>query len=197
MLKTKHLDFSFKSLTDSGTFEGCLSPYGNVDGGGDLVEPGAFVKTLQEQGSTRPLLWQHMTDCPIGQLSLTDKADGLYCKGNLLMNLPEAQKAYSLMKAGICKGLSIGFQTMRDSIESGVRHLKEIKLYEGSIVTFPMNEMAQVSSVKSATEFPNFRRALAGFRAGLGDITKGEKNGIRTSTARRIEIAWRGSAQSD
>jgi hypothetical protein len=65
------------------------------------------------------------------------------------MELPEAQKAYLLIKAKIVKGLSIGFASVKDSIESGVRHLKEIKLYEGSIVTFPMNERALISSVKS------------------------------------------------
>ena len=45
--------------------------------------------------------------------------------------------------------LSIGYHTVRDVITNGVRHLQELKLYEVSIVTFPMNELATVSSVKS------------------------------------------------
>lgn len=152
-MKTKlRMRIEIKEISSEGTFEGILSPYGNVDGGGDVVEPGAYTKTLLDQGAVRPMLWQHKTDVPIGDLTLTDQPDGLHCTGQLLMALPEAQKAYLLIKARIVKGLSIGFETVKDSVEKGVRHLKEIKLYEGSIVTFPMNEAALITSVKKAGE---------------------------------------------
>lgn len=68
------------------------------------------------------------------------------------MALPEAQKAYLLLKARIVKGLSIGFEAIKDSVVNGVRHLNEIKLYEGSVVTFPMNDMALITSVKGKGE---------------------------------------------
>lgn len=146
------LRMEIKEITAQGTFEGLLSPYGNVDDGRDVVEPGAYTKTLKDQGYTRPLLWQHKTDCPVGELALEDRKEGLWCKGALLMDLPEAQKAYLLIKAKIVKGLSIGFDSIKDSIENGVRHLKELKLWEGSIVTFPMNERALIASVKARRE---------------------------------------------
>jgi HK97 family phage prohead protease len=148
-MKTKQrIRLEIKEISTEGSFEGCLSPYSNVDGGGDVVRPGAYTKTLQEQGPTRPMLWQHKTDCPIGELTLEDRPDGLWCKGQLLMALPEAQKAYLLIKARIVKGLSIGFESVKDAITNGVRTLAEIKLYEGSIVTFPMNDSALIASVK-------------------------------------------------
>lgn len=150
--KKQHLKMDIKAISEEGTFEGILSPYGNIDAGSDVVEKGAYTKTLRDRGNVVPLLWQHKPDCPIGELMLEDKADGLYCKGKLLMALPEAQKAYLLIKSKIVKGLSIGFETIKDSIEGGIRKLKEIKLYEGSIVTFPMNEMALISSVKKRDE---------------------------------------------
>jgi Escherichia/Staphylococcus phage prohead protease len=140
-----------KEISAEGSFEGMLSPYENVDGGGDVVLPGAYTKTLKDQGPTRPLLWQHKTDQPIGSLTLEDRPEGLWCKGQLLMALADAQKAYLLIKSGIVKGLSIGFESIKDSIDAGVRQLKEIKLYEGSIVTFPMNEMALITAVKGRT----------------------------------------------
>lgn len=152
-MKTKlRMRLEIKEISAEGTFEGLLSPYGNVDGGGDVVEPGAYAKTLKDQGNVRPMLWQHKTDVPIGDLTLDDRPDGLWCKGALLMALPEAQKAYLLIKAKIVKGLSIGFETIKDSVEGGVRRLKEIKLYEGSVVTFPMNEAALITSVKGKKE---------------------------------------------
>lgn len=143
------LRLEIKEITEAGTFEGLLSPYGNLDAGGDVVEPGAYAKTLKEHGNKVPLLWQHKTDVPIGELMLDDRKDGLWCKGQLLMTLPAADTAYKVIKARIVKGLSIGFETVKDAIENGVRHLKEIRLYEGSIVTFPMNEMAMITSVKA------------------------------------------------
>jgi HK97 family phage prohead protease len=151
-----------KDISPEGLFEGWLSPYGNIDGGNDLVEPGAFSKTLKDAGNKRPLLWQHKTDMPIGELTLEERKEGLWASGKLLLDLPEAQKAYLLIKARIVKGLSIGFETIKDSVEAGVRRLKEIKLYEGSIVTFPMNEMALISSVKGNVESKaDFNETLA------------------------------------
>jgi uncharacterized protein len=131
-----------------GTFQGWLSVYNNVDDTNEIVAPGAFKKNLLEQGNMRVMLWQHRTDSPIGELMLEDREQGLWCTGQLLMSLPEAQKAYLLMKARIVKGLSIGFVTIRDAIENGVRKLLELKLFEGSIVCFPANQQAQIATVK-------------------------------------------------
>jgi len=151
LTETKHrLRMEIKEISAAGEFEGLLSVYNNVDQGRDLVEPGAFTKTIKERGSEVPLLWQHRPDTPIGMLALEDGPDALRVKGRLLMELPEAQKAYLLMKARIVKGLSIGFETIKDSVTDGVRHLKELRLFEGSVVTFPMNELATVTSVKAA-----------------------------------------------
>lgn len=168
MKKKSRLRLEIKGIAEDGSFEGILSPYGNVDGGGDVVEPGAYTKTLKEGGATRPLLWQHKTDQPIGQLTLEDRPDGLWCKGQLLMELPKAKDAYLVIKARIIKGLSIGFESIKDSIESGVRHLKEIKLYEGSIVTFPMNDFALITSVKGSKQAGD--EAEEDFNAELAEI---------------------------
>jgi hypothetical protein len=96
------------------------------------------------------MLWQHNPDSPIGTLTLLDTPTALKVKGQLLMDLPDAKKAYILIKAKVIKGLSIGYDTIKDSVENGVRLLKEVRLWEGSIVTFPMNEMAMITSVKRA-----------------------------------------------
>jgi HK97 family phage prohead protease len=150
--KQRQFRMAVKSLNEDGSFEGMLSPYSNVDDGGDLVEPGAFTKTLQENGSKVPMLWQHKTDCPIGELALEDTSEGLACKGQLLLEIPEAKKAYLLLKAKVVKGLSIGYDPIKAQVIDGVRHLKEIRLWEGSVVTFPMNTLALVGDVKSRRE---------------------------------------------
>lgn len=137
-----------KALQEDGSFEGILASYNTVDLGGDKILPGAFTKTMQEKGGEVPMLWQHNADEPIGMLQLSDSPEGLLVKGQLLMDLDYAKKAYILLKAGVIKGLSIGFSTIKKDMQEGVRILKEIKLYEGSVVTFPMNEHCMVTAVK-------------------------------------------------
>lgn len=149
-MNKKKMRLEIKEISDTGYFEGLLSSYNNVDQGADTVLPGAYTKTLQEGGDTRPMLWQHKSDIPIGLLTLEDRPEGLWCNGQLLMELAAAKDAYLLIKAKIVKGLSIGFTAIKDEVANGVRKLKEIKLWEGSIVTFPMDENALITMVKSA-----------------------------------------------
>jgi HK97 family phage prohead protease len=152
-VELKDFGIKIKGLDSAGlgSFEGVLAAYNNVDLGGDLIEPGSFTRTINS-AKTIPLLWQHKTDQPIGTLTLIDGPDALRVKGQLLLELPTAKDAHALLKAGVIKGLSIGYDTIKDSIEDGVRHLKELRLWEGSIVTFPMNELATVTGVKSLSD---------------------------------------------
>jgi hypothetical protein len=72
-----------------------------------------------------------------------------------------AQKAYLLLKAQIIRGLSIGYDTIQASFVGDVRHLQELMLWECSIVTFAMNESAQVASVKSLSDEDRGRHLTA------------------------------------
>lgn len=167
--KQHEFQMQVKAVAEDGTFEGILSPYGNVDDGGDVVDAGAFTKTLQENGNTVPMLWQHKTDCPIGELTLQDRQDGLYCTGKFLLDIPDANKAYLLLKSKIIKGLSIGYEAIKSQVVGGVRHLKEIRLYEGSVVTFPMNALAAVTSVKSHDVKGDFTEELGDIQLRAAD----------------------------
>ena len=149
-MKSKRLlRMAIKEVSSDGSFEGSLAVYNNIDLGGDLIEPGAFTNTIREHGNEVPLLWQHKSDKPIGLLTLIDGPGAIRVKGQLLMDLPEARNAYLLIKARIVRGLSIGFDTVKDAVDGAVRRLKELRLWEGSIVTFPMNELALITSVKA------------------------------------------------
>jgi HK97 family phage prohead protease len=149
----KTFKLEIKGYGEPGSFTGMASVYGNKDLGGDVVEPGAFAKTLSDKGGMVPILWQHDPTEPIGMGTLTDTADGLQISGDLAIDSsPVAQKAYGLLKRGILKGLSIGYDAVRKEMKNGTRHLQELKLWEVSIVTFPMNEMASVTGIKAAEE---------------------------------------------
>lgn len=150
-METKTIALQLKAEGAEGEFEGLASVYGNKDMGGDIVAPGAFTKSIADKPEI-PVLWQHDQREPIGVGTLTDTAEGLAIKGKLVMQSDVAQKAFALMKAGALKGLSIGYQIVTAARENGARLLKEIKLYEVSLVTFPMNPDATVTAVKEQAE---------------------------------------------
>jgi len=147
----KCFELKQSSLAQDGTFEGMAAVYGNRDLGGDVIEPGAFDKTLKDRGEKKiPILWQHDANQTIGVIQETkDGSAGLFIRGKLTLAVGKAREAYELMKDGALGGLSIGYEVIRKNEARGTRYLKEIKLWEVSLVTFPMNELAQVSSVKT------------------------------------------------
>jgi len=133
------------------TIEGFASVFNNVDAGKDIVLPGAFTRTLKAI-KTLPMLWQHDTAQPIGVWTEFEETQkGLRVKGTIV-DTTLGLDAYKLAKAGAVKGLSIGYSTKKYEIDSakGVRKLVDIDLFETSLVTFPMNEKATVTDVKTA-----------------------------------------------
>jgi len=144
--------FELKSIDESGEFEGIASVYGNKDSYGDVVEPGAFTKTISERGTGIPILWQHGE--PIGKGEVTDAGGYLHIKGKILEGVTHGADAIKLAKAGIVKGLSIGYRTIKSQwdVEAKVMRLQELKLYEVSFVTFPANELAMLTGIKSETD---------------------------------------------
>jgi len=146
-MPVKSFAFEFKSLTQKGQFTGLASTYTNVDLAGDVVMPGAFTRTLASN-KTLPLMWQHRE--PLGLVDLTDSPEGLVAEGRISMGIQLGKDAYELMNDGVVRGLSIGFQTVKEQSVGAIRQLTEVKLFEISLVTIPCNESAVVTSVKAA-----------------------------------------------
>lgn len=145
------LGFQLKSLTAEGKGTGYLSAFGNEDSYGDVCDPGCYTKTIADRSADNPLpmLWQHYSDEPIGIYTRLAEDDfGLYTEFQLAMDVQKAREAFALANMKAVKGQSIGFTTIKDVIDGGVRRLKELKLWEGSLVTFPANELAGVTGVK-------------------------------------------------
>ena len=162
MLQTKNSaePIDINSVGTAGTIEGHISIFGNVDSYGEIVEPGAFEKSLaksQKTGRKIKLLWQHDPHQPIGVWDeLAEDKKGLFGRGRLLIEeSPKAREAHGLLMAGALDGLSIGYRTIKAAPKEGktnVLSLIELDLLEGSIVTFAANERARVEVVKAITE---------------------------------------------
>lgn len=157
MNKKRCLDYQFelKALDDSsGKFSGYGSVFGTVDSYNEVVDKGAFTETLKKDGLP-VLLWQHRSSEVIGVYTKAHEDEhGLYVEGQLNLETQQGREAYALLKQGALNGLSIGFRTLIEEVnkETGVIHIKKMRLYEVSIVTFPANEDATIGAVKSAPE---------------------------------------------
>jgi HK97 family phage prohead protease len=155
--KTFRTNFEIKEISEEGTFSGYGSVFDVKDRGGDVVLKGAFAKSIddyKESGTMPPVLWQHSPNEPIGVWTSMKEDDyGLYLEGRLAITIPEGHKARELMKMKAVTGLSIGYSLREGGYEydksKDVFLLKDIELWEVSLVTFPMNPEARVGNVKN------------------------------------------------
>ena len=145
-------------IEPDGTVEGYASLFGEIDQARDMVMRGAFAATLSARGIGRiPMLFQHDPAEPVGVwLELREDHRGLYARGRLIPEVERARELLSLLRAGAVDGLSIGFRTVKGSIDpkTRVRRLLAVDLWEISIVTFPLLAGARVRAVKQATSPP-------------------------------------------
>lgn len=160
------------------SFSGYGAVFGNIDAGGDLIEPGAFAKFLSDvKAGDQPwpaMLSQHggwqmsaedMT--PIGAWTdFSEDGHGLKVEGQLA-DTPRGREMYTLMKMSprpAIDGMSIGYiakeSEPRSKPEDPRRRLKRIDLIEVSLVTRPMNGKARVSAVKGEFTERDFERLL-------------------------------------
>lgn len=154
-------EFDIKTVAEDGTFSGYASLFGVTDLGGDVVQAGAFTKSLKSKPAGKvKMLRGHDTSEPIGVwTSLVEDSRGLKATGQLILTTVKGRETYELLKAGALDGLSIGYRTKKESYDrtKKVRLLNELELHEVSVVTFPMNTSATISRVKSS----DFSRLVA------------------------------------
>lgn len=145
---------SLMQTQNKGIIMGYASCFDKVDQQRDIIEKGAFSKTLRAwelSGKKPKMLWQHHSDKPIGIWTSLHQDDyGLYVEGRLALGVACADEAYLLLKAGVLDGLSIGFRTIEavQDRQRKARLILDIDLIEISLVTFGANASATVHRVK-------------------------------------------------
>lgn len=165
---------------DKGEFSGYASVFGNVDLGNDIVEKGAFTRSLRRKGYRKvKMLYQHDVKQPIGVFDMIKEDDnGLFVKGRLAMQTQKGRETYELMKMGAIDGLSVGYRVDQKGYhyddKKKKRRLKEVDLMEISAVTFPMNPKATIHGVKSDSsirEWETHMREVCGLSRSEAKIT--------------------------
>lgn len=98
------------------------------------------------------MLWQHSQDKPIGYFEvIKEDSIGLYVEGQIMLDIQQGLEAYNLIKSGSVSGLSIGYR-VNDSeydVKTGNRIIKDIDLFEISVVTFPANQYSNITYCKN------------------------------------------------
>jgi HK97 family phage prohead protease len=153
--------FEVKELDDNErTFSGLAAAW-SLDLGGDVIEPGAFKRTLKSWKKSKrvlPLLDSHNGHSSVRNvvgkmLEAEETADGLLA-GFKVIEGPDGDEVFRRVKGGYVDGLSIGYQAVEvrypeteEELASGVyRYLKEVKLQEVSVVLWPMNQDARIDT---------------------------------------------------
>jgi HK97 family phage prohead protease len=149
-----------------------LSKFGVIDSDSDMIQKGAFAKSILERGvnseSNRKIafLRNHDWDRPIGKfLTLQEDDFGLFAVAEL-GNSSYANDAWNDYNDGIIREHSIGFKYMSDKMRFiedsnapdgvGFWNITEVKLYEGSAVLFGANEFTPVVDVMKSEERQNY-----------------------------------------
>lgn len=125
----------------------------------ESIAPGAFSNTLAED--VRALI-DHETRLVLGRnkagtLELKEDARGLWGKVRLNPNDSDAMNLYERVKRGDVDQCSFGFQILDEETEyrdDGSVHwtIREVKLFEVSICTFPAYEETSVSARAAEAE---------------------------------------------
>lgn len=154
------------------------------DSVGDVVAPGAFDKTIanwKASGKPIPLLWGHDTDDPFSNIGAatdygTDER-GLWFDADFDADNEKAQYVRKLVKEGRVFQCSFAY-AVKDAapveLESGAKanELRELDLFEISIVQIPANQHATVEEVKSVDAAELMEQAAAEIKSGRRNSAK-------------------------
>lgn len=154
-------------MEDGGIVKGYASTFDREpDAYGDVVAHGAFTKslerwkTLNQEGRYIPLLWGHDTEDPTSNIGRVTEAiedeRGLLVTAEFDADNGKAQYVRKLVKEGRVYQFSFAFETIEQGVttlEDGrkANELKELELFEVSLVQIPANQHATVEEIKSGS----------------------------------------------
>ncbi|WP_280441068.1 HK97 family phage prohead protease [Nocardia brasiliensis] len=202
---TKNAAAQIKAGPDDGLAEGEFTAYasvfGNKDSYGDVVMPGAFTATLAAwaaKGNPIPLLFGHNMSDPdfnIGEvLEAVQDETGLRVRARLDLQNPKAAQVYRMIKGRRINQMSFAYDVITGGYEQRAKDtdpteggepeseefyaLRELKLYEVSVVTIGANQETEILAVKSVAVLAD--RVTGDIKAGRVLSAKNETE-IRTA----------------
>ena len=197
----KSITFKESTVSDDGKkVSGYLSTFGVKDSDGDIIIKGAYAKSLNERGPNSTangkiaFLWQHdMTD-PIGRFTaLQEDNQGLYFEAELDEGIPSADRALKQLQSGTLNQFSIGFQYVWDKMEYvedlDAFVIKEVNLFEGSVVTLGANGYTYFDGMKSDLLESETEKTIKETEAFIKSLPKEFQYKARTVISKNIALS--------
>ena len=135
--------------------EGYASVFGVLDSYQDIIEAGSFSKTISGKNGKRvKFCYQHEFSDVIGKIvELREDERGLWFKAKI-SNTTLGRDVVELIQDGALDEISIGFRTIISEWDSKneIRTIKEVELYEISIVSRAANEGAVILGTEVKSE---------------------------------------------
>lgn len=175
-----------------GYFEGYANTW-EKDRYNDIIEPGAFSKTIQEYKGRRALFYMHETDdldCLLGDITeMREDQKGLFVKGRVSLGTDGKREAWKMVKEGVISLMSIGLEVIKKQIieEAGewTRRIKELRLNEISLIPIGLavnleSEITAVkglqNAIKNYGDDPAFLQYITAYKPGASTLqSKPEK----------------------
>ncbi|MFI8417699.1 HK97 family phage prohead protease [Serratia sp. NPDC078593] len=197
-LSFEETEIKFTGDGTQGIFEGYASVFGNVDSDGDVILAGAFKNTLERQTRKVAMFFNHRAwELPVGKWdALQEDTKGLFVRGQLTPGHSGASDLKAAMQHGTVEGMSVGFSVTKDDYSlaaNGGRMFKNISaLREISVCTFPANEQAGISAMKSIDGIETIRDVENWLRDSVG-LSKSQAVGLIA----RFKSAIRSESETD
>lgn len=175
---------------------------------GDVVAKGAFARTLREweaKGQPIPVLWAHDMSDPFAFIGAVEEAvedeHGLKVSVSLDLDNPKAAQVHRLLKRGAVAQMSFAFDIAEDAtvtLEDGrkARELRDVTLYEVSVVPLGANPDTSIDDVKTAAETHLTAGEVAALRALLAAESASEEEEADDNAGDVAEAAEGGNAKS-
>lgn len=169
----KSLAFYAKEVmydSESRTISGYGAVFNNIDKSRDILLKGCFSKSIQERGPESSandkiiMLWMHDMHEPIGHITVLREDDrGLYFEA-VIDDVERGNQALKQLESGTLNQFSIGYSYVWEKCEyDGDRDcllVKEVILYEISVVSIGCNGETEYLGLKSMEEYNNILETL-------------------------------------
>ena len=163
-----------------------------------MLIKGCFAKSLQERGpaSANPeiaYLWQHELSTPLGRPTVLEERDlGLFAS-NVHDEIQKADEALTQQKSGTLKFYSIGFNYVWDKLEYDADNdqfiVKELELFEESVVTIAMNNQTGIVAIKSEQLITQREELMRETEALLKKLNPKKQFELRQLIAKHLSLA--------
>ena len=151
LFEIKSIPFEIKDLdTSSRRVVKYVSAFGNVDSHNDVMQKGAYAKTIKENKSRIKFLWNHNSqEFPVGVLEEIDEDDFGLKTVSKIINTTKGNDLLECYATGAINEHSVGFYTInKKSGNDGVRVITEAQLLEYSAVLWGSNANTPLLGMK-------------------------------------------------